>query len=144
MIWTQVLAFVGITGIIALLGVIFAAGKYITLLNGLVKQCGECPITNVAADVRIIKREQEIIWRTLTQNLADIMRQHYSPELDQLVDRLNAGNIDLGEARQLFTLLRNEIVESRALVPVPKAEMIGCALMLTHVMLIIDILERQG
>jgi hypothetical protein len=109
-----VYAAIGLSGLslVGIVTILLKAGGFINTVKLLTERHKECPIETVSKNVAVLMRENEIIWKSLSVNLGDIVRSHSKQERDELIDKMNKGVSTIHELHRLDTLLRNDIFET--------------------------------
>jgi hypothetical protein len=112
--------------------ILITIGGSLKTLKNLEDRHAKCPISNVEKDVAVMRRESDIIWRSVSINLGDIIREHREPERDQLVDKMNHDLASDDELQRLYTILRNDLVESRGETPLPQGRLVALAILMAR------------
>jgi len=94
-----------------LIGLFLRIGGVLKVIEDLHTRHKTCPIDKVSETVAVIRRENEILWKSLSVSLGDVAREYNKPERDVLVDKMNRGVANEQELQHLSTLLRNDFVE---------------------------------
>ena len=126
---------IGISGVDIVMIIIFLvkAGGVLQQLKTLIDRHEKCPISTVKEEVAILRRENDLIWGSISISLADAVRQHANLDRDQLIDKMNGGAANENELHRLYTILRNDFVESRVEKPAPQVQQVANAILMARV-----------
>lgn len=113
--WSLLFGLLGaVVSIIAILAVVFSAGKISQQLDRLnqIHPVTGCVGAELASEVKVLSSKMDVFWSSFSTQAADLLRQHSQPERDLLVDKLVNNHINFEECQKLYTLLRNDLVEN--------------------------------